>query len=356
MDHFNKKYPIDVGPLYSIGSLNFHISERVHDYLLLYLEGKNPPIEWDLSHLISKRINFAALTYFLSICNKLRGLVGSAQCVKSVWNPRILGFLNDIAFFEIAEGQDLFDWPEDMREGFKDNLTNPNTKIILFPHSKHEIPNKADLQDWKNWKDQTRENINSLISAKCINLFATSKNSKQLPTSLRKQVTNTCAELVLNCLLHGNDDAFVGLQRTYDRISVAVCDNGIGFLQSLKHNYGIKLSEHNNRDHLKSILYSCFANEREFGLKKAIKDVLSIPNSYVSIFGYNAQIFWKKKLWEAVVRHHQEDGYTLDTVIDRFESNLIQKALISDYEDGFFRIWKYGLSGVRITFEIKINK
>jgi hypothetical protein len=38
-------------------------------------------------------------------------------------------------------------------------------------------------------------------------------------------------------LLHGNDVAFVGVQRSSRGVTMAICDSGIGFPKSMKNNF-----------------------------------------------------------------------------------------------------------------------
>lgn len=351
----NKYFSIDVGPLRSIGSFYLHVARRLPEYNNLFREGKAPVVEWDLTNVSSPSINMAALTAFISLAARLRKFTEYSHVAKINWQPKTFGFWHDISFFELVKNLDLFKWPEGMVGGYESEKTNPHSKILIYPYIQNEIPNKNQLNLWKEWKDSTREMVKEDLLLRCNNLFAESQNIPSLPTKLKTQIAVTSSELVVNSLLHGNETAFVGLQRTSKRISVVVSDCGRGFLSSLHENFPTLVHEKQIKNNIESLIFGSLINKHEFGLKQAITDVVNIENSSVSIYSCDTEIHWKKDMWDMALELSHDNNLLINDIIGKMPTKVTKKPSYEEMKYGFYRIWREGIRGARVCFEISVE-
>jgi hypothetical protein len=166
--------------------------------------------------------------------------------------------------------------------------------------------------------------------------------------------------------MHGEDVAFVGLQRTSKRITVSVCDAGVGFLKSLRRTYP-DLPFIAQMNHADALLFGCLAQKREHGLRLAINEVLKYDNEksifntsnegWVVISSFDTEIRWQKMNWgRAIKRFDQFDVNKSKISAEDFLGSPKKRFVDGkDFEDGYWRRSEEFLIGTRITFEIPVE-
>jgi hypothetical protein len=346
------EFVVSVGPLNSLSSLMYHLAEPLTSLNREFVSGKNPDVIWDLRNVMPGQQNMASLTAFLSLAHRLRLFTGRAQEVLLEWKPKVLSFWSDIGFLDLSRKYDLIKWPEQLIGGFPSNVTNPNTIIIDYP-SETNIPDQADNEEeWKKWKDETREEVKAQLMLKCSRLFEKSRNFK-LPTRLRDQITITSSELVLNSILHGKSMAFLGMQRTSKRISVSVCDAGIGFVNSLQ-KQSRDWSKIKDMKNIEAILIGSIENTREMGLRRSIDMTVQV-GGYVEIFSNDAEMRWRTELWEKAKNSLPPERYVVPDMQLILGDPVHGTATAEQKRMGYYRTWQQALRGTRISFDIDFS-
>jgi hypothetical protein len=346
-------FPINVGPLSGLDSLSYYTSEPLNRYSDLYQRGARPEVEWDLRQVQSGRMNLAGLTAFLSLAHRLRQFTLEPPYLRLTHDEKAISFLKDISFLQLAKKYDLWRVADPLRAVAKRGKTNPNTNIFMFELS--EFPDPED-SDFIPWKDYIRQEIKKELLLKCGPIFKPRADTVPLPEALPDEIAIVCAELVLNSVLHGRSPAFIGLQRTYPRISVAVCDSGRGFLQTLQDRHerlGTEIPFANT--HLKAVLLGCLVNRRGYGLRRAIDTVIR-SGGWVEISSGECQINWRAPLWDHVVRAAANDASVLMDTGKMLGPSTTGKPSPTETALGFYRVSEYGLRGARVTFEIPIRQ
>lgn len=337
---------INVGPLNSFASLGFHVGDGLTMFNDNFIHGKESRIIWNFNKLEQYSINMATLTAFLSVAYRLRKFSNQPQKMAIDWKPPVLAFLTDVSFFNIAQQLDLFTWDDRLIGGFNTGKTNPNTEIFIFENL--SIVEKDFLEEWKKWKDENRQDLHYYISSKCERIFNPENQSYLFSQKLVDTISSTTTELALNSVMHGRESAFIGAQRSSERITVSVCDCGVGFINSLR-----KLN--NNLDssisHIQGILIGSIINKKDYGLLEAIQSVINY-GGWVIISSFDCEICFRQSLWSKV------KGLSIDEIINsKIEDILgvqVKKITIEDKEKGYWRQLYKSLRGTRITFEIPV--
>ena len=345
-------FSINVGPLNGLAALTYYLAEQFKLLNRDYASGKNPEVIWDLRNVMPRYQNMATLTAFLSLAHRLRSFTGHAHGALLSWNPRVLSFWSDIAFLDLSMKYDLIAWPEKLIGGYPSKVTNPNTIIVDFPNDTN-IPDKSDILEWKAWKDNKREEVKEQLMLKCSRLFE--KSSKyRLPSKLRDQIAITSAELIVNSLLHGNSMAFLGIQRTSKRITVAVCDAGIGFVNSLQ-KQNRQWSQLKELNHVDAIFIGSLENMREMGLRRAIDMTVNV-GGHVLVLSNDAEVRWDGELWERAKNSLHPERYVAPNIREIFGEPASSTVNIDTKLNGYYRLWRTGLRGTRISFEIDFDR
>jgi len=337
---------INVGPLNSFASLNFHISDGLNQFNDNFVRGKQTKIIWSLNKLEQYSINMATLTAFLSVAYRLRKYSNQPQEILMDWKPPVLAFLTDVSFFRIAENLDLFTWDERLIGGFKCGETNPNTGIFFFENK--SIVEKDNLNDWIKWKDNNRQEIQYYINSTCYNIFNPEHQSYQFSQKLTDTLSSTATELALNSIMHGRETAFIGAQRSSERITVSVCDCGVGFVNSLKK---INSSLDTSISHIKGVLIGSIINKKEYGLLEAINSVLE-HNGWVIISSYDGEVCFKPSLWNKIKYLSPDD--IIKEKIEDLLGDQVKQITYDVKQIGYWRQLYKTLRGTRITFEIPV--
>ena len=353
---FTDELKVNVGPLWSFASLAFHTGGRIRQLTQEYLRGSQKDILWDLRNVEPKRMRMSALTAFLSLAWMVRNLTGRPQRVLVEWKPEVLGFWNDIDLFRISDDLDLFVWPEGIRGGFLSDRTNPNTKILLFAY---RAPDAIDSKQLGDWKKSARQSLKDEFLKRCVSVFEERRKRPQIFTpTVRDSVAFTTAELVLNSLLHGRDFAFVGLQRTARGVTVAACDSGKGFKQSLNANYHLSGEVKVKRD-IDAVLFGSLMNIYEVGLRSAIDEVVR-SSGWVVIASGSAEISWSLSLYRNAISMLSETTVRSPVDMPKAEELIGQPVAHSIHPEerkmGFSRIISAGLPGSRVAFEIRLTQ
>lgn len=348
------KLPINVGPLNGLGSFCLYTARALKEFSDLYMEGEHPEVEWDLRHVEPTHMSMAGLTAFLATAHRLRQFTGNAQLARVIWNPEVFAFWDDISLFQISQQYDLLKWPEGIIGGYSPGQTNPNTELLAVPYV--NVPDRdVDLEYWKAWKDSVRQKFKDDLLLRCGRLFHQNHRRSEFPQELRDNIAVACAELVVNSLLWGRSTAFVGLQRSGKGITVAVCDSGVGFITSMQEQS--KLRSLRSKDHAEALAIGAVINRREYGLRRVINTVIK-NGGWVIMSSFDAEIHWKDSFWE---KAKMGAGRVEDTSLNRnglmnaMGSPLRGKPTFDDRENGYCRVWDYGLRGTRITFEIPLS-
>lgn len=342
---------INAGMLSSIGMLYKSISKGLKQFSDMHTNAINCNIEWDFRALGASSINMSALTSFLAIAKRVRKYTGQPQLTKFDWNPHVFSFLNDVNFFQIVRSNDLMHISDEVVNGFESNIFNPNTKIIMLPHEKHPLKDD-NIEDWKYWKDEKRHEYKTDIITKCYKLFDKIDDSKDFGLA-KDVISKTCAELALNSIMWGNEDAFIGLQRSSRGISICVADCGIGFKQSLinkKHKK--ELSDID--DSLEALIIGSLINDEEFGLRRAIDEVIKF-NGWIQMSSYDAELLWGADIWNTV-NNIELYNDNISVYCKKVRTIVEDKTSMIEYYErrtkGYCRIHERPIRGSRISFEI----
>jgi hypothetical protein len=345
--------PINVGPLNGVGSFCFYTAKSLHHFSELYREGHPPRVIWDLSNVEPRKMSMAGLTAFLATAYRLRKFTLNTPGARVRWNPLVFCFWKDISFLRIVSEHDIFSWPEVITSGNWLGETNPNTELMMFEYAEHVPSRDDDLEYWKAWKDQVRQDFKDLLLLKCGRLFESTKRSVEDPERVKDQVAIASAELVVNSILWGGAAAFVGLQRSPKGITVAVCDSGHGFHQSLSEQKTSKEPVY-PKNNLQALVAGSLINTREYGLRRVINTVVK-NGGRVLVSSFDAEIYWKELLWNQVTMRSIQPPVTLDALTDALGAPVQGRPTDNDLGEGYCRLWSQGLRGARVAFEIPFH-
>lgn len=336
---------INVGPLKSFTSLTFYLGKQLDELRESYIKGEGLIPIWDLRNISPYGASISALTAFLSISKRIRDFIGQPIKILIHWQPDFQGFLSDIGFVHIATEFDLYDW-QGILGGYKTGNTNPKTKIFYYSN----LPNidKTNINQVVEWKDTKRQEIKHSIIFRLSNLFESKYFQNVWSKNLETVLTITAAELVVNSLLHGNDIAFIGVQRSRTGITTAICDSGIGFPKSMLIN-SKETSKLKGLTHFQALVLASLQSRNKIGLFRAIDDVID-SDGYVLMSSFNTEIRWEKEYWNL--------AKSLDNKFKIIENEELLGKPLSGYTDiqdifsGYYRVFESNLIGSRITFEI----
>lgn len=344
-----KEQIINVGSLNSLSNLNYYLTKELKILRESYLRGDGYIPVWDLTNITPKKVSFAALTAFLSVSKNIRDFIGKPIEIRVLWQPDFQGFLSDIDFLKISKEFDLYDW-KGMLGGFDHDNTSPNTRIFFYS----DVPtfSYVDQENIINWKDIKREEIKRSIFFRLKPIFENNYFADKWNKELEAVFTTTISELVVNSLIHGRSIAFVGVQRTKKGITTCICDNGIGFLNSLKQ-YKPELISSLTNSNLKAILYASFHSKNKIGLYRAINDVI-LSDGYINISSFDSEILWSKEIWDSINKFKSLEEL-LQLNIEKSHFNLTGYVDIETLKKGYFKKYDHFLMGSRITFEIPFS-
>lgn len=350
-----EKKIITIGPATSINSLVYHLGTQFLQIRNDYIHGRRPEFSFDFSDMKGRSISLPALASLLSVGKKLKDFIGYPIPVQMKWDPQVIAILQDSHFIPIAKKLNIFSF-SDVFEGtirLNNEFLNPNTRLLYFGDIKpisNIPPDQIGIE-----KAIHKQKIISNLRVRCANIF------KGFDDNLENTLYNTLLELIVNSLMHGQEFAFVALQRTSKSITISVSDSGIGFKRSLFQTF--------NNPHFKeitdaqAIFIGSLIQKDIHGLRLAIEEVLNYDNEsiddtnegWVTISSYDAEIRWQKKNWrKAITYFDQLDlknqapsltkvfGAPLEKIVDR-----------QTLEEGYYRIYNHFLIGTRISFEIR---
>lgn len=359
---------INVGSLSSFNNFRFNITSAFQD-LNNSIHNGRPSMEviWDLRSVEAKKMKLNVLTSFLAIARNLRKYLGYAPRTITTWDPYILQFWKDISFLSVADKNDLFKWDDGMIGGMTGYEFNPFNKITYFEDAyDKDFTDILSLEEWKGYK---REEISRLLLTKFENIINNPLFDYNYNSRLRTVLSDTCSELIVNCLLHGKEIAFIGMQRTKAGVSICISDGGVGFLEGLNNNQIwtrrvglaksvdailnaslIKLCEFES---INDLNYSNQREPRHIGLLSAINDVLR-NGGYVTIHSFDGEIRWELPVWNRSLINFDKDNF-------KNELQTTEKILgpepefpisLEEYYRGYYRSFKTDLKGSYISFEI----
>lgn len=348
------RFAINVGPLTSVSSLASRVGDRLQEFGRLYRSGVLPEVEWDLREVVSGRMNMAALTSLLALIDRMYRFLQRPQTAHLKYDPDVFAFWNDISFVELAEKCGGIQWNPDVVRSCRRGGTNPNTKLFVVPLM-HRAPDKADLEQWKNWKDALRREVKDRLLLRCGPLLESDQ-----PGQIREVLSLAAiaaAELVVNALLWGRATAFVGLQRSGAGITISVCDAGSGLLTSLTEKRSTAEGEHLPlfKTDVDAILVASLMNVRAYGLRRAITSVVE-NGGWVLVSSGTSEVQWRERSWVRAIDLAQTVGGKLREFPDSW--NILEKRLrgtpASHYPEGYYYKADGSLRGSRISFEIPI--
>jgi hypothetical protein len=344
---------INVGTLTSWNSLYRNIAPKLEVVREQLLKGKKPNIFWDFSYIQPGKVNMAALTAFLSIANSVRKNYNSPAYLIMNWDPYMLRFLSDINFFKIAEELDILKWHPNLIGGMINKLTNPSSKVLYFndiPDREFLIKDKTKLNDWKETKRE--ELIVDELYTRINSLFVYEDLNEDWKQHLINLLTMAVSELIVNSLLHGQDVAFVGFQKSPKGITVCVCDSGIGFLSSMKKNQTWVQNVKMNKD-VDALLNASLMTKDDIGLRRAINDIIE-SDGYIILSSVDCELRWESNNWVKANDNFDYEKFMtkLQTAKSILGNELEHNAGIAEFKKGFYKNFSSKLRGTRITFEI----
>jgi hypothetical protein len=345
---------INVGSLTSINSLVYYLSNQFLELRNDYFHGRRPKIKFDLSQIKSENISLAALAALLATGKKMRDFVGYPIPIIIDWKPKVNSFLTDCHFIAIAEKLKIFDVPVEMLGTIRlyDERLNPDTRIIYFGDVKpiDNIPIDKIGQEKAKHKQKIFGNLKLRFSS----IFQDFGDEH-----LENLIYNTTLELIINSLMHGEEFAFVALQRSSRSITVSVCDSGIGFKRSL--NRAFKYPVFKELNDAQALFIGSLIQKDVHGLRLAISETLNYGEKeennkgWVTISSYNSEIRWEKKSWVKALDYYDNINIqttlpVLDKVFGPPLNGFVERSLI---DQGYYKTYDHFLIGTRITFEIR---
>jgi hypothetical protein len=359
---------INVGTLSSFNNFRYNITSALKELKEAYDKDKTKlDVIWDLRFVESKKMKLNVLTSFLAVARQIRKYLGYAPPTLTNWDPYILQFWRDISFLSVADDNDLFAWQDGMIGGMGKYEFNPFNKIVYFKDESDT--NFPDIISLENWKGKKRLEISEKLLNRFEHIINNNSFEDRHNLKLRSVLSDTCAELIVNCLLHGKEISFIGMQRTKSGISICISDGGVGFLAGLNSNQIwakkvglkknsdailnaslLKLSEYDNLD---EINHNEIRNSRHIGLLSAINDVLR-SGGFVQIHSADAEIRWELPLWNDCLNNFDKENFRtkLQSVENVIGSHPDFPISIEEYYQGYYRVFKTELKGSIVSFEI----
>jgi hypothetical protein len=344
---------VNVGSLTTFNNLAFNLSRQLRQIRNSYMHGETPTFYFDFTNIKENNIGIPALTALLAIGKKYRDFIGYPIPVKMKWNPNVLSFLTDVEFFLLSKKFDIFEFPDEIMGGFRSNRINPDTKVLYYGDI---MPaNNFQKENLGTEKAKLKQKIIGNLKVRCSSILY------DLDAQLENTLINTTLELIVNSLMHGEDIAFVGLQRTSKSITISVCDTGIGFKKSLIRLYGY--SHFDSMSHSQAILIGSLVQRDLHGLRLAISEVLDfkpfeINNTnvgWVNISSYDSEIRWQKKVWGNAIEHFEKLKLEkeLPDLKAIFHNSPKEYLKPEEVEEGYYKEFDHFLIGTRIAFEIR---
>lgn len=336
-------YKINVGTLQGMGSVYMAISPSLQKFNQLWISGKRPEIEWDMTSVRPGKINVSALAFFLAVADRVSKFTGKPHRVIIDWNPTVFEFLDNIGFFDVADRFKLFEWDYPLG-GYDPGNQNPSNRIIGYQKIA-EIPDITNKVEVSKWKKIHREAYRDNIVRQCIPLFEGAGLSEGLPLL----ISRSSSEIATNSLLWGRSAAFLGMQRTKNIIFISISDVGIGCKKSLE--------EKNNSDgsinlnDLSSLVLASFINEEEYGLRRVISSIMDL-NGSISLSSGGGEICWRPKIWKDCLDTFNSFG--LIKAISQV-NNLANLNDVQSKNNGYARNWNTAIRGTRISFSIPLK-
>jgi hypothetical protein len=208
-------------------------------------------------------INLSALTMLTCVLFSIRkkyqlpfiGYFESQQKEIFYADPRKASFLKATKFINLTQKLRIIQWH--LLKNIPDKEFNPNTgiQIVDVPsisknvhlyYRENELldknillleilknkgitePEELELK-YEEVKTDIKNDIKKFIFDDISNVF-TDKEGKDL----KFKVISYAAEIILNSFIHGRVNPFFAIQRTSKKITVTICDDGIGLVESFK--------------------------------------------------------------------------------------------------------------------------
>jgi len=349
-------FTINPGPLSSFSSLTTNIGPQLEILRNDYSQGKTPHIVLDISHLSYGNISISALAALLSICNRLSHFFGKPVYAEIPMNSNVQSYLMQVEFFKIAAKLKILQWDILKLATFMPPVINPATKILYFADvSTSRLNHNADTII--RAKALLKQKIGPNLSLRCADIF------RNFDPALLYTVENTALEMITNCLIHARDIAFVGIQRSSKRITVSVCDSGIGFKRSLPISYPDSPT-FRAATTMQAIVLGSIIQNQEHGLRLAIGHVLNyedddldnVNEGWVVVSSYDGEVRWQKENWKKVIEYYKTHDVfiTLPPVPKILGPENNRSVDYKEIEKGYWRTYQSSLVGTRISFEINI--
>lgn len=335
-----EKQIVNIGSARSVADLSSKIGSFLKTFSRAYVRGDNLDFKWYLGNLIAGHINVTALVTFLSVSNRIRQFKGSPIDTIFEWRPKVFTILHDLGFFEVAEKLGLLRWDSLIVENFEKNILNPRSLITFFAD---EAPDKNDLVAWKNWKDEKRKEFYNDIKDLIEPIF--DDYSLEHDASYIDLICKTTAELSVNCIMHGKEFAFVGIQVFSGEVLVSICDSGIGFKKSISRVFP---DIPNLENDLQAIVVGSLINPREIGLYESINEITNRLGA-IEINSYAGEVYWTNQNWGIAKAIDIRNPINLHNLFGQpAESKTPQNKVT-----GYYREIRE-LRGTRITFKIPV--
>lgn len=194
---------------------------------------RNKDEQITISLVDTVRIDSNALLIFVGLLNKLKDRCNKPIYLDLLYNPRLLGFLDSVRFFEILSRLNIIEYDEDLIGGFSDVDFNFAHRINYHnPISDYEeiLDEKKEL-----FRDEYSNNLRMHVRYKYIK----SIENLQLSDQDMELIEITVSEIVLNAQLYSGSYCYDYLQTGIKfadgkkGIIFSVVDVGKGFRQSL---------------------------------------------------------------------------------------------------------------------------
>lgn len=379
---------VEIGRLTSLASLQLRLGRELTLLGRELRRNRDKQVEWDLRELqfgsslrSNEQIGMSALTAFLATAWAVRRVLRETPIARIRWDTELQAFWRDIGFLRLVSAMDIMKFPPGMLGGYGGvpPRVRKSTSLLCYHCPEYVPPITAmNENEWKPWKDAWRSKLSALISRDLSAVFAPddreqlSMRDRLTLAGMENRVTSVATEMVLNAWVWGHDHAFIGLQRTSQRITVSICDGGRGFYRALKdpNTRASKEVLASIESPLDALLIGSLINRTDHGLRGVIGQVMR-SGGWVKMYSDSAEVCFEQPLWQDVSRQleaaesadaGQHDADLLKGAVAARTRGMFKPYAIpsgrpdeTQRKKGYVRDLAVSLLGSRLEFQIRFR-